>query len=232
MTYQIAICDDNNTDTEYISSLVNLWSKENNLQINISTFSSAEEFLFHYADKKNYDLLLLDIEMKKIDGVTLAKTIRKENEAVQIVFITGYSDYISEGYEVAALHYLIKPINTEKLFTVLNRAVKKINKNDKILNLMLSNEMIRIPLYEIKYLEVNQNYVTIHCKEKYTIKKTLSEFEKELNEDFFRAGRSFILNLNYIQKITKTTVYLSDGSTVPLARGLYDKLNKAIISHM
>ena len=232
MTYKAAICDDNNTDIEYISSLISLWAKENNVYLKIDTFPSAEAFLFHYAEEKDYSLLLLDIEMGQIDGITLAKTIRKENEAVQIVFITGYSDYISEGYEVSALHYLIKPINTEKLFNVLNRAVEKINKNDKFLNLILSNEMVRIPLYEIKYLEVNQNYVTIHCKEKYTIKKTLSEFEKELNEDFFRAGRSFILNLNYIQKVTKTAVYLSDGIVIPLARGLYEKLNKAIINHM
>lgn len=232
MTYKTAICDDSNAYTQYISSLVTLWANKNNIRLKIDIFPSAEAFLFHYAEEKDYSILLLDIEMGQIDGITLAKKIRQQNDTIQIIFITGYSDYISEGYEVSALHYLIKPIDTEKLFNVLNRAVEKINKNDEFLNLILSNEMVRIPLYEIKYLEVNQNYVTIHCKEKYTIKKTLSEFEKELNKDFFRTGRSFIINLDYIQKVTKNTVYLSDGSKIPLARGLYEKLNKAIINHI
>lgn len=75
---------------------------------------SAEKFLFHYADDKAWDILLLDIEMGAMDGVTMAKRVRQDNEAVQIVFITGYSDYIAEGYEVAALHYLMKPVNKDR----------------------------------------------------------------------------------------------------------------------
>ncbi len=78
------------------------------------------------------DILLLDIEMGAMDGVTLAKTLRKENDTLQIVFLTGYSDYISEGYEVAALHYLLKPVQKEKLFSVLYRALDKVKKNEKM----------------------------------------------------------------------------------------------------
>ena len=63
--------------------------------------------------------------MGAMDGVELAKRLRKTNDTVQIVFITGYSDYIAEGYEVAALHYLMKPVKEDKLFSVLDRAVEK-----------------------------------------------------------------------------------------------------------
>lgn len=69
-------------------------------------FESAQAFLFHYEEHKDYDVLLLDIEMPGMDGMSMARAIRRENEAVQIVFITGYSDYIAEGYDVAAgVHY-------------------------------------------------------------------------------------------------------------------------------
>lgn len=231
MSYKIAICDDNEADVQYISSLVSSWASKDNMQIQINTFSSAEAFLFHYSEQKDYDILLLDIEMEKMDGVTMAKTIRKENESVQIVFITGYSDYISEGYEVSALHYLMKPVHKDKLFEVLERAIEKLKKNERVLNLELSGEMVRVPFYEIRYLEVRQNYVTIHGKQDYTLKKTLGEFGTELDDRFFRAGRSYILNLSYIQRVTKNDVYLSDGSVIPLPRGLYEPLNRAIISH-
>ena len=77
-------------------------------------FPSAESFLFDYAEQKNYDFLLLDIEMPSMNGVELAQKIRQENNAVQIIFITGYSDFMAEGYEVSALHYLMKPVSFQR----------------------------------------------------------------------------------------------------------------------
>lgn len=231
MTYKIAICDDNDTDSRYIASLVSLWARQRGVQIKPDIFPSAEAFMFHYAEQKDYDLLLLDIEMGDMDGVTMAKTIRRENESVQIIFITGYSEYISEGYEVSALHYLMKPVHQEKLFQVLDRAAEKLHKNERVLYLEISGEMIRVPFYEIRYLEVCQNYVTVHSKKTYTVKKTLREFEEELDERFFRAGRSHLINLTYIQKVTRTEVHLTDGTVIPLSRGLYEPLNRAIISY-
>ena len=117
--------------------------------------------------------------MRKMDGVTMAREIRRDNQTVQIVFITGYSDYISEGYEVAALHYLMKPVNEQKLYAVLDRACEKLIQNERCLNLTLSGEMVRIPLHEVKYLDVHQNYVTVHAKGEYTVKRTLGEFEMQ-----------------------------------------------------
>jgi len=232
MTYRIAICDDNDTDSHYIADLVSLWAKQENILVQLDTFPSAEAFLFHYSEHKDYDILLLDVEMGQMDGVTMAKAIRKENETVQIIFITGYSDYISEGYEVSALHYLMKPVHQDKLFEVLNRAIEKIAKNERILYLDIDREMICVPFHEIRYLEVRQNYVTIHGKRDYTVKKTLSEFESALDERFFRAGRSFLINLSYIQKVTRKEVCLTDNSVIPLSRGLYESLNRAIITQI
>lgn len=230
MTYKIAICDDESSVIEYISSIVADWETKSNHNVVLHTFSSAESFLFSYEDENDYDILLLDIEMEEMDGVSLAKAIRKKNETVQIVFITGYSEYISEGYEVAALHYLMKPVKPEKLFEVLNRATEKLEKNERILTLSLSGETVRIPLHEIAYIDVNGNYITLHGKEDYTVKKTLGDIQKELDERFFKVGRSCIVNLNMVQRVTKTDCYLSNGSSLPLPRGAYESLNRAIIS--
>ena len=231
MKYKIAICDDSDADRQYVLNMVDRWAASAGHAVHTDTFTSAENFLFHYAEESDYDILLLDIEMGAMDGVTMAKRVRQDNEAVQIVFITGYSDYIAEGYEVAALHYLMKPVNHEKLLTVLDRALEKRKQEERCLNLEAYGEMVRIPFYEIRYLDVHQNYVTVHAKADYTVKRTLGDFEKELDDRFFRVGRGMILNLKYIQRVTKTEVRLSDGTVLPLPRGAYEPLNRAIIQH-
>ena len=230
MTYKTAVCDDSAADRQYLSDLVRQWARSAGHTVTIAEFPSAESFLFHYAEEKDYDILLLDIEMGNMDGITMARRLRRENDTVQIVFITGYSDYIAEGYEVDALHYLMKPTGRDKLFSVLDRAAEKLKKNEKVLTLETGGETIRIPVYQIRYADVQGNYVTIHASVDVTVKMTLRELASELDDRFYRAGRSLIINLTRISRVTKTKIRLSDGTALPLPRGAYEGVNRAIIN--
>ena len=153
-TYQLAVCDDRPEDSRLVARLASRWARQAGAEAEIESFPSAEAFLFRYEEKKDFDVLLLDIEMTGMDGVELARTVRRDNEAVQIVFITGYSDYIAEGYEVSALHYLMKPVNEEKFHQVLTRAVGRLARNEPFLTLELPGETVRVPLPEIRYLDL------------------------------------------------------------------------------
>ena len=230
MQYKIAICDDSDADRQYVLNMVRAWAAAAGHLVHTDAFASAESFLFRYAQESDYDILLLDIEMGAMDGVTMAKQLRKSNDTVQIIFITGYSDYISEGYEVAALHYLMKPVKEEKLWAVLDRAAGKIAKNEKVLHFSLGGEMVRIPVYRIRYADVFGNYVTIHAQSDVTVKMTLGELEKQLDDRFYRVGRSVLVNLTQISRVTKGEIRLSDGTVLPLPRGAYDGVNRAIIN--
>ncbi len=230
MKYKIAVCDDSEADRQYIFHMAERWAASCGHRVHTDLFSSAEDFLFHYAEENDYDILLLDIEMGAMDGVAMAKKLRESNDTVQIIFITGYSDYIAEGYEVAALHYLMKPVKEEKLCSVLDRAAEKLSKNEKVLNLEIGGEMVRVPIYQIRYADVCGNYVTVHAKSDVTVKMTLGELEKQLDERFYRAGRSCIVNLTQISRVTRTEIRLSDGTALPLPRGAYEGVNRAIIN--
>lgn len=232
MNYKIVICDDCPADSSYVSVFVKEWAELNGHEIEMTLFDSAEKFLSFYEEGGRSDLLLLDIEMPGMDGVTLARELRKHNETMQIVFVTGYSDYISEGYDVSALHYLMKPVKKEKLHEVLSRAADRIQKNERMLTLEVSGELVRVPVHEICYLDVSQNYVTVHAKKEYTVKRALAEFDKELDERFFRAGRACIVNLTMVQRVTKTEVYLTGGIAVPLPRGMDKQISRAIIERI
>lgn len=231
MVCKIAVCDDSAADTELLLHLIAEWSEKAGISAQIESFPSAEGFLFRYAEDKSFGILLLDIEMGKINGVELAKQVRAENREVQIVFITGYIDYIADGYDVEALNYLMKPVSREKLFTALSRAVEKLREGERALFLEVQGESIRIPLREISYLESRKNYVTVHCRVPVTVKRSLSSFGDELDDGFFRAGRSYIVNLHFIRKVTKSTIFLKTGENIPLPRGMYKPLNRAIIRY-
>ena len=227
--YRIAVIDDNSTDSEYVTTLVKRWA-EGNFAVQIVTFPSAEAFLFTYEEDKNWDILLLDIEMGAMNGVELAKKIRQENQAVQIIFITGFPDFVGEGYEVAALHYLMKPVSAEKLSAVLDRAVVHLGKREKYLTVSHDRQQEFVPVSEILYVEAERQYVLIHTAgEVYRMKASLSETRDKLDEFFFQCQRSFLVNLRYVKRINSGNVVLKNGEEVPISRGMAEKIGKEIV---
>lgn len=229
MNYKICIVDDNPRDAEYVSTLVRLWTENGGHTSEIIFFPSAEALLFEY-DGLDPDILLLDIEMGGMNGVELAKAVRTRDIAVQLVFITGFPDFIAEGYEVSALHYLMKPVSQSKLNEVLDRAAKNIERAEKRLCVTFERETEYIPLSKIDYIEAQKQYVLIYTDGKtYRMKASLSDILAELDEYFFRCQRSFAVNLRQIVRIKPDCVVLKNGAEVPISRGTAEKIGKLII---
>lgn len=232
MAYKVAICDDNKADAEYVEKLLMEWAKERGYPVPTNWFVSAESFLFHYAENKAYDILLLDIEMGETDGVALAKKVRQEDESIQIVFITGYPEYIGEGYEVAALHYLMKPVDRGKLFMVLDRAVTNLQKRKRAVVLPIDGEAVRVPVEEIQYVEAFSHSVSVvTTKRIYELRKSLSEMEALLGESFVRCHRSYLVGLHFVAGLSKTKVTLDNGKELPLSRSAAAMVHKAFIEY-
>lgn len=101
---RIAIVDDMKSEQNIIVKYLLEWAVPKNLPMDIKTFENSESFLFSWADEINYDLLILDIEMGKMNGMELARHIRSEDELIPIMFVTGYDEYIQYGYDVSAIH--------------------------------------------------------------------------------------------------------------------------------
>ncbi len=232
MNYKIAICDDNISQAEYLSTYVHAWlSKTGNLAI-IKIFPSAEAFLFEYAEDKDYDILLLDIEMGKINGIELARRIRHDNETIQIVFTTGYYDFISEGYEVSALQYLMKPVSYEKLESVLNKAVKNLERPRRAIIFDIAGESLRVYEDEIVYAEATAHSCIIQTKsQRFEVKSGIAHIKKLLGDNFIACHRSYIVNIAYVKSIAKIDICLDNGLKIPLSRRRYDEVNRLFITY-
>lgn len=230
MKYKIAICDDEQNQIEHISSLVTEWGIESGNVCEIHTFFSAEAFLFEYAEEKTYDILLLDVEMKGISGIDLARQIRSDNSRVEIVFITSHFEFFGEGYEVDALHYLVKPISVKKLFSVLSKAAEKLSIEPTSLVITCNNETVKLYESDILYIEAFLHYIAIYTnKGEYKIKESISAFSDKLSDDFYRIHRSYLVSLKHIVRISRTRIWTDNGIELPLARGKYDDINRAFI---
>ena len=234
MAYRIHIVDDSPADIKHLSELTAAFAKKHGVDFYVKTHSSAESFLFCYREDNTCELLLLDVEMPGMDGVTLAKHIREKDERISIVFITGYTDYIAEGYDVSALHYLVKPVLEEKFEKVLERALARRQREDRTVILKTNNETVCIPLSHVYYFESVRNYVNAVTEDGtvYTVRGTLSSFENEVDSRFMRVGRSYLVNLTKLRRISKNEMTFPDGSVLPVPRGYYGPLNQAIINEL
>lgn len=230
MYYKISVIDDSSSDTEYVAGLAARWAESAGHEAHIRVFPSAEAFLFQYEEERDFDILLLDIEMGAMNGVDLAKKIRMQNDAVQIVFITGYPDFIAEGYEVNALHYLMKPVSYEKLRAVLDKAAANLGKTEKRLCVTYDRNTDLVPLSRILYVEAQRQYVLIHTFDRtYRMKQSFAGTVAELDEFFFKCQRSYCVNLRHITRIKSSSVLLKNGMEIPISRGMADRIGKEII---
>ena len=230
MDCKIALIDDREEDRAYLTSLVRRWGAERGHGVALAAFPSAEACLFRFEEEKDFGVLLLDIKMDGMNGVELAKKVRETDETVQIVFVTGFSEFLSEGYEVSALHYLLKPIDPEKLFTVLDRAAGRLAKAEKSLAVTFERHTAYLPLSRISYVESQKQYVLIHTDETvFRMRATLAETEAKLDEYFCKCQRSFLVNLRHVAQIRTDCVVLKNGESVPISRGMAEKIGREII---
>ena len=159
----IAICEDVPSERELLLSLARDWARGAGAHVSLEAFASAEALVFHRAGGKEFDLLLLDIGMRGMSGMELARELRAQGCGAQIVFITGYADCMAEGYDVGALHYLLKPVSREKLFSVLDRARAHLPKPRRAVLLPCGDGAARLFAEEILYAEVFSHSMVFHA---------------------------------------------------------------------
>lgn len=230
MDYRTAVCEDSTADRQDICGMVRRWAAVSGNRVRIDAFPSAESFLFQYAGDNDYDILLLDVEMPDLSGIDLARRVRAARCRAEIIFITSHFEFIAEGYEVDALHYLMKPVSEQKLFEVLSRAAKKRGEEPPSVIVNCDGETVKLFEADILYAEAFAHSIEIHTRDRiYSPRESITAFEEKLSGDFYRTHRSYLVNLKAVERISRRDVTVTGGDRIPLARGKYDDINRAFI---
>lgn len=215
---QIAICDDEKEMRDMLAEKIQRIYPEAVLLF----YPSGETLLLSHCQP---DILLLDIQMSGKNGMETAREFRKNHKNTILIFITAFTEYVFQAFDVGAFHYLVKPFEDAKFEEVLRNVVEQLEdrKNKKFENrkevpsLMVTagGKHITINLEDIVYAEVFDRKVIVHTiNEDIEYYGKLKELEAKVGDDFYRSHRAYLVNFNYIRKYDATTIYLKKGQAL------------------
>ena len=208
MKIKVAVVEDEDKFATVITDYINRFGSERGYNFAVDRFADGDEIVEDY--KAGYDVIFFDIQMKRFDGMSAAKEIRKLDKSVNIVFVTNLAQYAIKGYSVDAFNFLLKPVSYPVFQALLKKLVAKIKAQAEttFIKLPSKNGFTKLDTDDICYIESFRHKITVYTLDaSYTLSGILIKFQEKLNSNkFFKCGRSYIINLSYIKALSGTEV--------------------------
>ena len=230
--YRIALVDDEKIFTDQIEEYIRQYQAENPAEFQVSVFHSSTEFIAGF--QKEYDLILLDVEMPELNGMELAHKIRETDEQVVLMFITNMAQYAIHGYSVGALDFVTKPINYYTFTMKLTRALKRVPKKESTsILLTIADGVKRIDIKQIYYLEVQNRLLHYHTEEgEFVVRGSLQAAEERLSgHPFEKCNHWYLVNLMHVKEVRKNIVVVGSHE-LEISRRNKTSFLKALTDYM
>lgn len=230
---KIILCEDEKKQQEWMQDAILEWQCSSATPVELKIYGSGEELFFKKEEWADADTIILDIELKGMNGMEIARAIRKLDTRVSLFFATGYERYVFEGYEVGAVSYIMKPIDKMKFFQTLDKVKAMLEEKEQCLLLEDVSGTKRVYLKDILYMESVGHYCNIITgSETIQVRKKISELMSETEGGhFFSPHRSYHVNMAYVRRITKKDMILDNAIAIPIARGKWEEANVAFITY-
>lgn len=227
---RVAICDEEKESCLGLSRLIKVQEPD----CEIMCFYTCRQFL---EARQHFDILLLDIQMEKMGGIEVARTLRICQENTILIFVTALKEYAPEAFDVSAFHYLLKPVSPEKFGKVFAGACREVRKLESLsggqLFFQTKTRSFTISPKDILYVESRKRKVEIHTlKENIAVYATMKRMEAQLGENFYRCHRGYLVNMAYVTEYGGGTVCLQNGEKVYLAREKYSDFVKVYTEYL
>lgn len=241
---RIAYCEDEPAQAELVRAMVAQWAESRKTTAEVILYESAEEFLFKndtlvsktFANQTfPFDIVFLDIALRQMNGVALARAIREKDKRLPIAFLTADKAFAIEGYEVHAVRYLLKLVTMEKLGSLLDELLEAAEEDTVCITVGEKGAVRKLAESSICYIEVQGHYTQLHLNDGsiICIKESLAVVAAMLHrrELFVKCHRSFVVNLAYVEKISRAECTLCDETVLPVSRSTYHELNERFIQY-
>lgn len=235
----VAICDDDVAMTATIEEMLYKTAKEQSIKINCAVFFDGSTLVENIHHGTYYDLIYLDIEMQKVNGISAAELIRNMEVPALIIYVSSYEKYLKELFNTEPFRFLSKPIDGNKFRSVFMDAYKRIRQKSEYFSFTYNKEFIKIPLGRIYYFESCNRVIYIHAvrnvesknresdEMEYRFYGKMNDVEKQLSDSnarFIRIHQSYLVNFDYIKSMNFTNVTMSDGTTLQISEDKQKKV--------
>lgn len=228
----IAVCDDELLECLTISAKVRTIMEEMQIPCSIKTFRGGKELL---SCLDQFDLIFLDILMGGMDGMETARKCRELAFDKMLVFLSSSRRYVFDAYDVEAFHYLVKPVEEEKLKKVLRRAAEKEKQVSKDY-IVVSKERQKRKLFldSIRYFEIKGRQISVHEEHGiFSYYEQIGILEEQLKgKGFFRCHKSYLINLQHVEVYNRQEVILDNEERITIAKRRYEEFCREILSYM
>ncbi|MCP1103225.1 LytTR family DNA-binding domain-containing protein [Lachnospiraceae bacterium PAL113] len=229
---RIALVED---DLVYVKELVEYlkrYEEESKTKIRVSVFPDGEDIIENY--QANFDVILMDVEMQFMDGMTAAARIRETDSEVVIIFITNMPQYALKGYQVEALDYVLKPVSYFAFSQRIDRALTRMKKRTgQYLTVPIKGGKKKFDISKIYYVEVQDHDLIFHTiSGEYLAKGSMKDIEETLiQQGFFRCHRCYLVNLEYVEHFQSVDVIVA-GDTIQVSRSRKKMMLDALNNYM
>lgn len=234
---RIAICDDENIFAEELKELISEFMMETGLVFEIDTYNSGEALVELGIEIVRYNVVFLDINMDKVNGIMTAEGIRKISKEVFIVFVTAYLDYSLEGYRLDVVRYLLKGNDNfqRKVNECMEAIIDKMNYSVAKKEFTFTEGKKTVSLERVLYIESNLHKLEFHIMENemkvYTMYETLNILEDGLSDNgFIRIHQSYLVNIKHIKNVVRYKVILTNGVELAIPKVRYTYVKKRFIA--
>lgn len=230
---KIAVVEDEEIFRQQLESYIDRYKKENNVALVVHYFSDGTEITDGYSAQ--YDIILMDIEMKLMNGMEAAEEIRRLDKDVVIMFITNMTQYAIRGYQVDALDYVVKPVEYFSFSQKLGRALERASKHNmkKYISLQREGNIQKIEIADLRYVE-SQGHTLFYFLRNGVIENrgVMKALEQSLSDyGFYRCNKGCLVNLAYVDAIKDNNCVIGDAH-LPISRGKRKEFMEVLVEYM
>ena len=227
--YNVAVCDDTEEERLQAAEYAGRFFEREGIEVHIDTYAAGRALL---ESGRKYDLYLLDVLMPGMSGIDAAQALAEDKDHPVVVFITSSLESAVEGYRVEAAGFILKPVEEESFWSTMERVVRRrLGVKKSVLSLVHNRVNVELPLERLAWFEnrLHRVFVKLTDGEVLSVNQKLSELQLVLepHSQFLRCHQSYLVNLDYVDKLEDSCFYMRDGQMIPISRNFYKQSKNA-----
>ena len=209
--FWVAVLENMPQDCDRLIGFIEMYAQQNGIKTETTVFCDGPDLLNSYDD--NFDVLLLEIELPTLDGMTVAEQVREKDPLVPIIFTTNLAQYAIKGYDVDALGFLVKPVDYAPFANFFARAIAKCRRNENVVVLGGPNSFRKVHVNDIIYIAKDKNYIVYQLigRESFRVRGAMKNvFLRFENTPIKQCSSGCMVNLRYVTGLERNNVHLGE----------------------